>query len=93
MSKRKRIGMIAMDMGPDGLGQLMTLRTGSEHPRGGIIDWCDDNEPAFVFPDRQEAKAAIERTYHYKRAFGLDGDAKAIRQLKLIPVEASDREA
>ena len=37
-------------------------------PPGGILDW---GTPAAIFPDRQSAREAINRTEHYRLAFGL----------------------
>lgn len=48
--------------------QALSIITGGDLPPGGILDW--PNGPRAVFATRGEAVAAINRTEHYRIAFG-----------------------
>jgi hypothetical protein len=52
--------------------QTLVLRTGREMPTGGILDWADNRarEPRAIFESRVAAREAIDRTEHYRLAFG-----------------------
>ena len=50
--------------------QSLALLRGDGLPSGGVLYWREDGKPCAVFQDRASAKAAIERTEHYRLAFG-----------------------
>ena len=52
--------------------QTLVLRQGKKLPPGGILDWADrrDRDERAVFSEKAAAKAAIERTEHYRLAYG-----------------------
>lgn len=68
----KPIGYIVMESCED-YEQALVLRTGAALPPGGILDWSDrrPQEARAMFGTREEARAAINRTEHYRLAFGL----------------------
>lgn len=66
MSEREYIVMEQCD----DYQQALVIRSDSHYPLGGILDWAaSDKEPRAVFPDRATARAAINRTEHYRLAF------------------------
>jgi len=70
----KPIGYIVMESCED-YEQALILRTGNELPPGGILDWADDRRRTAraMFASRADAVAAINRTEHYRLAFGDSG--------------------
>lgn len=52
--------------------QVLMLSTGKELPDGGILDWANDRmrTARTMFQTRADAVAAINRTEHYRLAFG-----------------------
>lgn len=51
----------------DDFEQVLAIRKKGEYPKGGILDW---GQPAAIFKTRPEAVSAINRTEHYRLAFG-----------------------
>jgi len=64
----KRIGYLVMESAED-FEQALALKTGCELPSGGVLGWADKDCRA-IFKDRKEALKAIDRTEHYRLAFG-----------------------
>lgn len=56
----------------DDYEQALVLRAGEGMPPGGILDWAKrrSTDARAVFAERKAARAAIERTEHYRLAFG-----------------------
>ncbi len=52
--------------------QALVLSAGNGMPFGGILDYADrsDKDARAVFAERKDARAAIERTEHYRLAYG-----------------------
>lgn len=52
--------------------QILVLKQEKELPPGGILDWADrrDRDARAVFGTKSDARAAIERTEHYRLAYG-----------------------
>jgi hypothetical protein len=65
----KTIGYFVMERSED-YEQVLRLLHGEVIPKGGILDWADRNQPRAMFATRADAQAAIERTEHYRLAFG-----------------------
>lgn len=52
--------------------QGLGLRTGGNLPAGGVLEWASDTRNVVaMFRTRSAARAAINRTHHYSKAFGL----------------------
>jgi hypothetical protein len=66
--------------------QVLTLKTGDGLPDGGILAWADKKHMRVIFPTRQAARAAIDRTEHYRLAFGFDLPEK--RYCRVEPIAA-----
>lgn len=49
--------------------QILALVCGDPMPVGGVLVWPEGKYKRAVFPDRKSARAAIERTMHYAKAF------------------------
>lgn len=49
--------------------QILGLVKVGELPGGGVLTWPGDGVSMTVFPSRQMARAAINRTHHYAMAF------------------------
>lgn len=66
----KPIGYIVMECCED-YEQGLRLILGSALPKGGILNWINHNtnQAMAVFETRANARAAIERTDHYRKAF------------------------
>lgn len=67
------------------LEQILALYTDKDLPPGGILVWAEGRLKRTVFPDRKSARAAIERTHHYAKAFGRD-DLPDRSSCKIEPV-------
>jgi hypothetical protein len=65
----KPTGYLVMEKCED-YEQALQLRYGTVLPPGGILDWADSKQPRAIFATRADARAAIERTEHYRLAFG-----------------------
>ena len=64
----KPTGYLVMESCED-YEQALCLRTNAEYPPGGILDWTDSNAIA-MFASREDARKAMDRTEHYRLAFG-----------------------
>jgi hypothetical protein len=49
--------------------QALELLTGDALPPGGILDWTSTG-PVAMFSSRADARGAIDRTEHYRLAYG-----------------------
>lgn len=59
----------------DDYEQALTLKRDAMTPPGGVLDWPGHRtKPAVLFFTRVEAQAAIDRTEHYCKAFGVPQD-------------------
>lgn len=67
--------------------QTLVLREGKELPPGGILDWADrrDRDARAVFATKSDARAAIERTEHYRLAYGRN-DLPERKLCTVVPV-------
>lgn len=68
MSKT-RIGFVVIESCDD-YEQVLTVIEGDGLPVGGILSWSDKRHERVVFAEREDAKQAIQRTEHYRLAFG-----------------------
>lgn len=84
--KRTAIGFVVVDAAED-WEQVLALETGEGLPEMGILDWRADRSRAFVFKTRQDAKAAIARTDHYRQAFSTQHPNK--QNCRIVMLEAS----
>ena len=94
MKKRQRIGFIVVEHCED-WEQAMGLTEGEGLPPGGVLDWRDKKQPAIVFASFKDAKAAINRTEHYRLAWGEEqtpaGFLPEKKNCKVVPLEATVR--
>lgn len=82
----KPIGFLIMEQCED-YEQALHLIVGDTLPTGGILGWAgSDRVPRSMFASRQDARAAIDRTEHYRLAFGHQYPEK--RFCRIVPVEA-----
>ena len=63
-----RIGFIVME-GCEEWEQGLALDRSKGMPEGGVLHWREPSDPVHVFGTRAEARAAINRTDHYRQAF------------------------
>ena len=64
--KRTTIGFIVVFDDQLGFVQPLSLNTDTDMPKEGILSW---STPFFVFRSRVTARAAINRTHHYAKAY------------------------
>ncbi len=58
--------------------QALCIKHDAKTPPGGVLNWCDNQKaPATLFFTHQAARAAITRTAHYCKAFGIPQDGSA----------------
>lgn len=72
----------------DDYEQPLGLQIGKELPDGGVLTWTDG--PRAAFTSRDLAKQAIDRSEHYRLAFGQDDERGRLPEkkfCKIIPVE------
>lgn len=62
---------------------VLGIEIGPHLPNGGILIWTEGVRASF--PDRASARAAIDRTDHYRLAFGKDLPQK--KNCKIIPIQ------
>ena len=62
-------GFIVVESAED-FEQVLCLETGDNMPDGGILGWQNEGFNRHVFATRKDARNAINRTYHYAKAFG-----------------------
>lgn len=65
----KPTGFLVMESCDD-YEQALTLLTHDTLPTGGILDWADRTGSRAMFSNRADAKKAIDRTEHYRLAYG-----------------------
>lgn len=65
--------------------QPLGLNTAPNLPAGGVLEWTD--KARAIFADRATARAAIDRTEHYRLAFA-SKDHPERKFCKIIPVAA-----
>lgn len=66
----KPTGYIVMESCED-WEQALRIVKGGGYPEGGILDWMSSQKnPRAMFGTREAARAAIDRTEHYRLAFG-----------------------
>jgi len=64
----KPTGYIVVDRCED-YEQMLILCKRDGQPKEGVLDWAN-KEPRAIFASRADAQAAINRTEHYRLAFG-----------------------
>lgn len=72
--------------------QILSLVRQAGYPEDGILEWPDINKPkATVFASRKDARAAIDRTHHYAKAYGLENHLpdKKLCVIRPVVVEES----
>jgi hypothetical protein len=68
--------------------QALGLRTGADLPPGGILDWADrKNGARAMFGSHKEARSAIQRTEHYRLAYGRT-DLPEKKLCRVVPIAA-----
>lgn len=67
--------------------QVLALVTGNGLPEGGIVTWADARNMRTMFATRAGARAAIDRTEHYRLAFGRT-DLPEKKYCSVVPVAA-----
>lgn len=70
--------------------QALGVRHDDKTPPGGILDWTDGAKA--LFSDKATARAAIERTEHFRLAWGLlagDGQLPEKKFCRIVPVIAA----
>jgi len=66
----KTIGYVVIE-GCEDYEQILALNMANTLPPGGLLEWPTKRLKSCVFPTRKDARAAIERTHHYAKAYGL----------------------
>lgn len=63
-------GFVVIEAGGD-YEQILSIDVGEDKPTGGVLCWAGNSRtPRVFFPTRKMAREAINRTEHYRRAFG-----------------------
>lgn len=72
--------------------QILVLLTDKALPPGGILDWADKRtrDPRAIFKSRREAREAINRTEHYRLAYGR-ADLPERQLCSVVPVQLVSR--
>lgn len=85
----KPFGFVVVESS-EAVEQTLALMTGPDLPPGGILTWRCEVIPSrsIVFRDRKSAKAAIDRTEHYRLAFGSNNPER--RWCDIVPVELAE---
>jgi hypothetical protein len=82
-TKRSTIGYLIMEKCED-YSQALGLVESPQLPPGGVLQWTDGKRA--IFPTRKQARAAIDRTEHYRLAWG-DANCPERKFCGLEPVE------
>lgn len=83
----KPIGYLVMESCDD-YEQALQLLEGETLPRGGILAWATTNKsPRAMFASRSDAMDAINRTEHYRLAFGHDYPKKCY--CSIVPIASA----
>ena len=65
--------------------QILALDVSESLPAGGILTWASGSLNRVFFPTRKTARAAIDRTEHYRLAFRrTDLPEKALCRIEVI---------
>ena len=81
----KTTGYLVMESCDD-YEQALALLVGDKLPPGGVLDWAGA-KPVALFSCRYDARRAIDRTEHYRRAYGRT-DMPEKKQCRVVPVSA-----
>jgi len=81
----KATGYLVMEFCED-YEQALALRTGGALPPGGILDWTSIG-PVAMFTNRADARGAIDRTEHYRLAYGRT-DIPEKKLCRVVPIMA-----
>lgn len=88
--KRRVLGFVVFEACDD-YEQSLRLVEGDRLPPGGILDWRGKNgDGAYLFADRNEARAAISRTEHYRLAWS-SLSVPERRFCKIVPIVGGER--
>jgi hypothetical protein len=68
----------------DDYEQVLGLMVGKQLPPGGVLTWPSESK-RHAFGTRADARAAIDRTEHFRLAFGLE-DYPERKFCKVVPV-------
>lgn len=90
MGKRETAGYVVFEACED-FEQALALKEGKGLPPGGILDWAKPENPVHLFDTRTGAGQAINRTEHYRLAFG-DTQLPERRFCKIVRVTRWKRE-
>lgn len=82
---RRPTGFLVVEYAED-FEQTLKIENGDTLPPGGVLDWRDKRDSAALFPDRKTASDAIDRTEHYRLAFGTNHPER--KRCKIVPVAA-----
>lgn len=52
--------------------QFLCLAIEGGLPDGGLLTWRGEGYVYHIFPNRKEARAAIDRTHYYAKAYNID---------------------
>lgn len=69
----------------DDYEQILGIKRGDALPSGGILEWTDG--PRAMFPSRSAARKAIDRTEHYRLAFGTNSHERKLCRIDPIIAE------
>lgn len=64
----RTLGYVVLECA-DEFEQVLALDHAPAFPRHGILIWADSKRKRAVFETRAQARAAVERTEHYRLAF------------------------
>lgn len=84
-----RIGFVVVEFCED-FEQTLAINVGAGLPEAGILNWRSKDEPAFVFKSKAEARAAIDRTEHYRLAFSSQYPEKSSCKIVALETEATE---
>jgi hypothetical protein len=84
-----KIGFVVVENCED-FEQTLAINVGTGLPEAGVLNWREKDEPAFVFKSKPEAKAAIDRTEHYRLAFGSSHPVKKDCKIVALETEAAE---
>lgn len=65
--------------------QILCLEQGDHLPLAGLLTWPGEGFERHIFSVRSDARAAIERTHHYAKAFGFVNMPEK-QYCKIVPV-------
>lgn len=68
--------------------QVLALCTGGDLPAGGVLEWAEGSILRTMFASRQDARSAIDRTEHYRLAYGRE-DLPEKKFCRVVPVASA----